>query len=294
MRLSDQAYSRLKDSLDKRKGAGAFDPFVAEEGMKVSIPMTKQVDSQYVETRQQQVEEICRWMRVPPQKVMNLKDAHYNNVEHMNISYATDTLGEWAKRLEEEADYKLISNRSQASYTKLNLRAIMRGDSQAQAAWYESMLRNGVYSINEVRELEDIDPIPDGDKHMVQAQMTPLDLIGVEPVVEPAEEPDPMAPAVENVVRRFVNAAVRRAEPVKAKGDFSAWAHDHAQKSKAQIKLALTDLAPSMMIAYRKEPDVDAMTDLLALQMETYLNEWLNGAEHDPAPEIADGLRAMM
>ena len=201
--LSDQAYQRLKSSLEERKGAGAFKPWIAEEGMKVNIPGTKQVDAQYIETRQAQIEEICRWFRVPPQKVMNLKDAHYNNVENMNIAYATDTLGEWAKRLEEEADYKLISARSQASYTKLNLRALMRGDSTAQGQWYREMRNIGVYSVDEIREFEDLDPVPGGDKRVTQVNMTTLDKIGEEP------EPKPVTAPQDSELVAFVRNAKR-------------------------------------------------------------------------------------
>lgn len=255
-KVSELAYTRLKESLDERKGGGAFKPFIAEEGMKVSVPATKQVDAQYVETRKMQVEEICRWFRVPLQKVMNQDHAHYSSVEQMNISYVTDTLGEWIKRLEEEADYKLISARSQASYTKINTRAIMRGDSAAQAQWYREMRNIGVYSVNEIRELEDMDPVPGGEKRVLQVNMTTLEKIGEEPEAAQAVEP-----AVLAVASRLI------ARVAKCGGDVD----DHLARDRASTVRTLRDITPSLCLAYGTEVDAERLADFFEYAAREYV-----------------------
>jgi len=294
MALSDAAYQRLKDSLEQRKGAGAFQPFIDEEGMKVNIPTTKQVDAQYVETRQAQVEEICRWFRVPPQKVMNLKDAHYNNVEQMNIAYVTDTLGEWIKRLEEEADYKLISVRSQASYTKINTRAIMRGDSAAQAQWYREMRNIGVYSVDEIRELEDMDPVPGGEKRVTQVNMTTLEKIGEEP--EPAAQTpgarEVADTALEAAVRKLVNwdadALAKTRAPIT---DFEKWSDHYQALNGGRLRRELAALCPVLSVAYRTDADAEVLAMLYEDGRRLLIERMLSGEQVDMVREITDSLR---
>src|SRR3972149_11083914 len=65
-------------------------------------------------------------------------------------------------------------------YFKHNIDGLLRADVAARSAFYTAMLDRGVFSINEVRELEDKDPIEGGDVHMVQQNMTTLENIGEE------------------------------------------------------------------------------------------------------------------
>ena len=45
-------------------------------------------DAQFLASRRFQVIEIARIFRVPPHKIMELSDAHYNNIENSNLDYA--------------------------------------------------------------------------------------------------------------------------------------------------------------------------------------------------------------
>ena len=54
---------------------------------------------------------------------------------------------------------------------------MLRGDSTNRAAYYEKMINLGIYSINEVRELEDKDKIKNGDKHYMSLNYIDIDLM---------------------------------------------------------------------------------------------------------------------
>ena len=54
----------------------------------------------------------------------------------------------------------------------------MRGSAATRAAFYGPMLDRGVFSINEVRALEDLDPVAGGDIHLVPLNMTTLENAG--------------------------------------------------------------------------------------------------------------------
>lgn len=158
----------------------------------ISIPLQ---DAQYIEGRQFQVEDICRVFRVPPHKVQHLLRSTNNNIEHQSIEFVQDTLMPWVIRLEQEANRKLFGRNQRNRYsTKINLNALLRGDSDARSQYYFQMSQMGVFSVNDIRELEDMGTIgPEGDKRFVQLNMTTLEKAGEEPEPEPEPviEPDP-------------------------------------------------------------------------------------------------------
>lgn len=136
--------------------------------------------AQLVETRQHQVEEICRWFGVPPHKVMHLLRSTFSNIEHQSIEVVVDSITPWALRLEEEADYKLFNGRA-GLYTKLDLKGLLRGAYKDRQEGLQIMRRNGVINANEWRALEDMNPIgPEGDKYVIEGNMTTLERIGEE------------------------------------------------------------------------------------------------------------------
>ena len=254
--LSDEGYNRLKEEIADRKGsARAYEGMILEQGLDFAIPNMSQVDAQYVETRRQTVEEVCRWWRVPPHKVQELSRAHFNNVENLNINYATDTLMPWIKRLEEEADWKLIGSRSQASFTKIAIQALMRGDSAARSGFYKEMFQMGVFSQNEIRALEDMDPIgPEGDEHYIQSQFTTLKKINEEPAPAPVVTPEEAAvEAVEATSARLLTAELRKAESRTARmdrGEFIAWIDMQNNRSKGRREQGFADIGAVMCAAW--------------------------------------------
>lgn len=156
--------------------------------------------AQFIETRQHQVEEICRWFGVPPHKVMHMLHATFSNIEHQSIEVVTDSITPWALRMEQEGDYKLFGQNRQGFYTKLDLNGLLRGDFKSRQEGLQIMRRNGVVNANEWRSLEDMNRIgDDGDKYIVEGNMTTLEAVGQEPVPPEPMEPQPAEP--DNVVR---------------------------------------------------------------------------------------------
>ena len=192
--LGEHALENLKDSFRAEHGGpfNASKPVVLEEGMtwhQLGVPPE---DAQFLETRELQVAEIARWLRLPPHKIGDLRHATFTNIEHQSREFVTDSIMPWTIRLEQEANRKLV--RIPGAYTKLTVNALMRGDSQARASFYRTLWDMGVLSVNEIRAFEDLDPIgPDGDKRLVQLNLTTLERIGEEPP-EPQPGPSPAAP----------------------------------------------------------------------------------------------------
>jgi HK97 family phage portal protein len=104
--------------------------------------------------------------------------AKYANVESTGIEFVTYSLGGWVAKLEQEFARKLLKeNEKQNHYVKINTNALLRADIKAKGEFYRLMTDIGVYSINEVRELEDKNAIEGGDEHYVQLNKIPIDKI---------------------------------------------------------------------------------------------------------------------
>lgn len=138
--------------------------------------------SQLLQTHQYLVEEICRWFGVPPHKVMHLLRATFSNIEQQAIEVVVDSVSPWVKRFEDEADFKLFGQNRSNLYTKINMRALMRGDSKTRGEYYKLMREAGAYSPNRILELEDENTIgPDGDIHTMNSTYTTLERIANPP-----------------------------------------------------------------------------------------------------------------
>lgn len=132
--------------------------------------------SQLIETHQYLVEEICRWFGVPPHKVMHLLRATFTNIESQGIEVVVDSISPWVKRFEDEADWKLFGQNRQGLYTKIDMRALMRGDAAARGAYYKMMFETGSYSPNRILQLEDENTIgADGDVHVLNGTYRTLE-----------------------------------------------------------------------------------------------------------------------
>jgi HK97 family phage portal protein len=211
----------LKDFNDKYAGPErARKTLYLDAGMEyVPTPMPL-TDAQYIETRRFSVEEICRWYGVPQHLVQMLIETNYAISYTADKNFVEHTLRPIATLMEQEANIQLFGARARGTvYSRMNLNALMRGDPKVRGEWYRAMVNAGVMSINEVRELEELNSIgADGDKHYLQTSMTTLERIAegtnmpdqaATPKAEP-EEPKPQAKvrkprkrkAKENVVRR--------------------------------------------------------------------------------------------
>lgn len=183
--MSPEALDILMAEMEKLyKGPGKANKVVPlDADMEFKSVQTDPEKSQFIETNQHLVEEVCRWFGVPPHKVQHLLRATFSNIEHQSIEVVTDSVMPWVKRFEEEADFKLFGFENRNSYyTNMDEKALMRGDAQSRSAFYKTMREIGAYSVNDILRREGENTIgPEGDIRVMQAQYVPLDRIGAEP-----------------------------------------------------------------------------------------------------------------
>jgi HK97 family phage portal protein len=198
-KLDEETYERLKrDWAERKQGPeNAHKPMILEAGMKWSSVSLEPEKSQLVESRQFAVEEICRWFGVPPHKVQHLLRSTFSNIEHQSIEFVRDALTPWARRLEQEADFKLFrQDRAPFKETSIDLTPLTYGDASSRANAQAVWRQNGILTANEIRHREGLNDIgPDGDVLLVQANLTTVERILEAPpggaAVSPTKSPTP-------------------------------------------------------------------------------------------------------
>lgn len=156
---------------------------VLEEGMAYKPISLPPEDSQFLSTREFDVEEICRIFRVPPHLVQDLKRSTFNNIEHQGISYVQYTLMPWLERFEQAIIKDVLLEEEQDEYfPKFNVDGLLRGDYRSRMEGYAIGFANGFLSPNDIRRLENMDPIPEeagGNVYVANGSYVKLKDIGV-------------------------------------------------------------------------------------------------------------------
>lgn len=134
-------------------------------------------DAQFLETRVFQVDEIARWFNLPPHKLKELMRSTNNNIEHQNLEYYIDCLAPWLERWEQELNEKLISplerNQQEIEFVAEGL---LRGDVASRGDFYSKQFSVGAVTPNDVRRLENRNPLTGGDDAFVPLNLIPLPL----------------------------------------------------------------------------------------------------------------------
>lgn len=214
-------------------------------------------DAQFLESRKFQIAEVCRWFRMPPHKLADLERATFSNIESQNIQFVADTILPWTNRLESEVDFRLFGD-DPDRYSKLNLNALLRGDMAARAAFYKELFYLGALSVDEIRELEEMDKLGggSGDLRVVPANMIPLERARDQQGQQGGEAATTAARAVlGDICRRLARVEIKRAEAIAKKGDdeFVAGAYQFYAKHAESLAVDLTNAARAFGAMHGKD-----------------------------------------
>lgn len=151
---------------------------VLEEGMsykQIGIPPE---EAQFLETRKFQINEIARLFRIPPHMVGDLEKSSFSNIEQQSLEFVKYTLDPWVVRFEQALKKSLLlPEEKKTHFIKFNVDGLLRGDYQSRMNGYAIGRQNGWLSTNDIRELEELNPIPPeegGDLYLINGNMTKL------------------------------------------------------------------------------------------------------------------------
>ena len=242
-----------KSWREAHTGNDLFTVAILEEGAKWEQLGLSNEDAQWLEGRRYQTVEIARLFRVPPHMIGSaIEHGHtYANVEQSDIAFVKYTVLPWVRRWEGAIGRDLITHTLAAAvvervYAKFGLEGLLRADAKTRVAFYKTMKDMGAYSVNEIREKEDLNPIEGGDEY--KAASSPGSPPALPPpsndggdgaslgVVSVDLSPAPLidtyrawiADAAERIAKAEIEVLESRADKAAADREkFNAWAAHH-------------------------------------------------------------------
>jgi len=173
-----EAFRKAHQGAGKRRSL-----LIVDEGMDYQSVGVPPETAQVFESKKFSVLDICRIFGVAPHLLGELEFATFSNIEEQNRQSATAWIVPWSRRMEAPINTKLLQG---TYYCRHNYNALIRADIEKRYNAYNTGVRGGWMSPNEVRELEDMNSIgPDGDVYVMQSQMVQLEDIANPPEPQP-------------------------------------------------------------------------------------------------------------
>jgi HK97 family phage portal protein len=214
--MKDEARKNLREEWNQvhQGSASANKIAILMQGAKYVQTQISPEQSQFLLSRQFQVVEIARIWRLPPHKLADFTTAHLANLEAANDDYIISCLRPWAIRFEKCVDFKLLGRDGYQAgfYTKHDFRPLLLKLTKDRADYYRKMWEIGIYTVNEIRELEGLNPIPDADGGNLRFK--PVNIMGLtEKLPDPSQKqpPDGSEPTDEKTPRGLMEIMEKRA-----------------------------------------------------------------------------------
>jgi HK97 family phage portal protein len=158
--LNAEAREALRSQWDRRHGGvgNSHNTAVLTGGLKpYDIPQASNTDSQFIELRRYQLEEIARLFRIPGSRLGLAPDT-----PEADIAFVTHCIMPWLRRFESAFTRDLIGD-DDRYIVEFDVRGLLRGDAASRSAFYRAMWDIGVVSTNDIRATENLDPVEGGD-----------------------------------------------------------------------------------------------------------------------------------
>ena len=167
---SEEVYRRLKEQLsDIIMGNGATRTPLVEDGLEFRETTQSNTDLQLLELMRFSTEQVAGVFGVPLHMIGDIRQAKgWSTNEQQEREFVTTSLIPITNRIEKAIVSAFIPETHWGrQFPKFNYKGRLRGDINTQANFYQKMNQIGVMSINEIRALEDMDPIDGGNIHLV-------------------------------------------------------------------------------------------------------------------------------
>lgn len=142
-----------------------------EEGVSFTRVGLPPIDAQYIETMKYNVSEIARIYGVPLFMLASM-DGSSNwgtGIEEQKEGYMSFTILPVATQSEQELNKKVIKDRS--LFCEYATAGLLRGTMTSRMNAYQKGFLMGMYSPDDLRELENLNPLPNGQGNIYQSPM---------------------------------------------------------------------------------------------------------------------------
>jgi hypothetical protein len=160
---------------------------VLEDGLKFNPISVNPVDAQLLESRKFQVEEQCRWFRMPPHMIQHLERSTNNNIEHQSREFLMFTMLPWLVNWQQAMTEALLTEQEQKEgfYIAFVMGALLKGDMKSQMDAMALGRQWGIWSANDCREMLEENAIDEGG----DIYLVPMNMISAEQAADWKAEP---------------------------------------------------------------------------------------------------------
>lgn len=170
-KLDSEKYKQIQGWIAAQVGgANKHKPFVIDSGFTWTPQTMTGVDSQHLETRKFQVEQICHAIGVFPPMIGHAgQSMTFASAEQVFQAHVVHTLAPWVQRIEQSIDNDLLDGDEDAGFSAhFNMNSLQRGAFKDRFEGYSKALGSGGspawMTPNEIRALEDLNPVDGGDE----------------------------------------------------------------------------------------------------------------------------------
>jgi len=287
--LKPAAHDNLKRDLETKDSGvdNAGKTIILEDGLDwINVGMKAQ-DAEFLASRKYSVTDIARIFRIPPHMIADLERATFSNIEEQSIEFVVYCFGPTLKRWEQRIKNDLIL--SPNYFAEFNIDGLLRGNIAARFTAFGMAIRDGWMTRNEVRRLQNMNPIPGLDRPLQPLNMTD----GTQPV--PAK---PQPSGLTGRTMRFImsasehlakkeQVAVRKAL-AKHQGDalaqwadefYAGWSVDLAKALKIPFKTAEAFALGEKTVLLQANGNIGVLLDEWEISRSDQLMELASGSE---------------
>lgn len=165
--LSDKQRTDIRSSWNQAYANGGNGLAVLQGNMTYQPIQLSAQDSQMLQSRQFNVQDIARFFGISPVLLGDLTHTTYSTLEATQQQFLLHTLQPYIVMIEEEFTRKLFKPSEKNLIVNLDETALLKTDKVALSQYYGSLLDKGVLCVNEVRKELGYSPIEGGDKHLI-------------------------------------------------------------------------------------------------------------------------------
>ena len=180
--LNQEKREQIRGSWQQAYTDGGSGLAILEGNMSYSPVQLSNKDAQMLESRQYNVQDICRFFGVSPVLVGDLSKTSFSTLEGVQSEFLTHTLQPYIVMLEDEFNRKLAMGREVVNFDE---NSVLRTDKSAQATYYTQLVNTGIMSINEVRKELGYEPVDGLDEHHIAYNATAQSVVGNQQQDEP-------------------------------------------------------------------------------------------------------------
>lgn len=165
--LTDKQRSDIRTSWNTAYNNGGNGLAILQGNMDYKPIQLSAADSQMLESRLFNVQDIARFFGISPVLLGDLSHSSYSTIEATQNQFLLHTLQPYITMIEEEFTRKLFKPSENNMIVNFDETALLKTDKTALAQYYGNLLDKGVLCVNEVRKELGYSEIEGGDKHVI-------------------------------------------------------------------------------------------------------------------------------